>query len=237
MSEPDKILSIELIDPIVEPIEDKVYRLAATAAAAASIVDFGAINALFQTFITSPSERRTRKAIVLIIEAINDIKQKINRTEEQLQNDEAFVSTAAKAYSLATLTAEPEKLSAIKQAIISSASERAPSEAVQQMYLNSLADMTSIHLGLLGYFKSLSFSEVRQFNTGDRSVQNSYFEKAKPFTPDGTHRSMIERATTDLHSSGVIAIPEGCPQAMPGPNFIVMMLSEFGKGLIEFIEK
>jgi hypothetical protein len=237
MTEPkDKELTSELIEPTVEPTGDKVYRLAAAVAAAASVVDYGATNALFQTFIKSPTERRTRQAIQLIMEAVNEIKERVKRTEEQLQDNEAFVSTIATAYSMASRTAEPEKLSAIKRSVVSSALESAPEEAVQQMYLSTLAGMTSIHLRLLPYFKTLSYFKVKSFNTSHHRVQESYFEHVMPFVPENTPRAFIERATRDLQAWGVIAIPAGAPQTMSGPNFITMMLTDFGNGLVEFIE-
>lgn len=231
-----KHVSSDIIEPSVEPVEDKLYRLASMATALVSSVDFGVSGELFRAFVEAPSERRTRQAIKLLTEALNEIIDRINRPLSQLQGDEAFVSTMATAYSMASRTADPEKLVAIKQVVISSALDNAPEEAVQQMYLATLSDMTSIHLRLLGYFKSLNYTEVKTADTGDRDVQNSYFEKVKTYLSEGTLRPVVERATRDLHSWGVIAVPEGCPEALPGPNFIVMMLTDFGKGLMEFIE-
>jgi hypothetical protein len=229
-------LSSDVIDPPVEPTEDTVYRLASAAFALVATVDYGASSELFRTFVQAPSDRRTRQAITLIIDALNQIIDRVNRPLDRLQDDEAFISTMATAYSMATRSAESEKLSAIKQAVICSALENAPNEATQQMYLTALADMTSIHLRLLRYFKALDFSTVKSANAGDRTIQNNYFRKVMPYLAEDTFRPLIERASRDLHSWGVIAVPEGCSQSMSGPNFITMMLTDFGKGFIDFIE-
>jgi hypothetical protein len=228
-------LTKELIEPAVEPAEDKLYRLVSIGSQMVPVWG-GAIGEAFHAFVKSPAERRQRKAIVLMMDAINELYERTRRSHEDLVNDEAFVSTLFTASSMAVRTSDAEKLDAIKHAVISSALNGAPGEAIQQMYLTTLADMTSIHLRLLPYFKSLVFATVRLFTTGDRTVQNSYYDRVSTYVQEGISRGLVERATRDLHSWGVIAIPVGCPEAIPGPNFIVMMLTDFGRGLTEFIE-
>lgn len=235
MSEPeDKRLSMNQVETPVEPVGDKVYRLVSIGSQLIPVFG-GAIGEAFHAFVKSPVERRQLKAIELMMDAINELYERTRRSQEDLIKDEAFVSTLFTAATLSARTADEEKLKAIKNAVISSAMMGAPNEAFQQMYMATLADMTSIHLRLLSYFKTLKFDNVQRFNTGDRAIQDGYFEMVRPFLQEGTQRGFVERATLDLRSWGVIAIPEGRATTLRGPDFIVMMLTDFGKGLLEFI--
>lgn len=227
-------LTMELIDPLVEPAADKIYRLVSIGVQAIPFVG-GAIGETFHAFLKSPAERRQRQAIAVMMEAINELQKKISRSREDLINDEAFVSTLFTAASMATRTADADKLKAIKQAVISGALEGAPDEAAQQMFMTTLADMTSIHLKLLPYFKSITLQTIKNLNPDERSVQNSFFEKVKAFVTKGTDDGLIERATRDLQSWGVIAVPRGGASSVSGPNFIVMTLTDFGRRFVEFV--
>lgn len=231
-----KRLSIEMVEPTVEPVGDKVHRLTM---AAAQLVPYagGALAELFHSIVKSPMERRQLQAMEVMMEAINELQDKSERPVEMLMKDEAFVSTFFTASQLAVRTAEPEKLAAIKQAVIKGALDGSISEAIQQMYLSTLSQITSIHLRLLTYFKGLNGGTVRNTSTGDRNVQNSYFEHAARCFPEGINRAILERATRELNALGVIAVPEGFPQSLGGPNFVTMMLTDFGKGFLDFISQ
>ncbi|MBB5356845.1 hypothetical protein HDE76_000027 [Rhodanobacter sp. ANJX3] len=231
----EKKLTMDLVEPIVESETDKIYRVISIGVQAIPLVG-GAIGEAFHAFVKSPFERRQRRAIELMMEAINSLQDKVFRSQEDLINDEAFVSTLFTAASMATRTADAEKLRAIKQAVISGALDAAPDEAMQQMFMATLAGMTGVHLKLLPYFKSLTPQIIKGFNAGERSVQNSYFDKVKAYVPKGTDTGLIARVTRDLQSWGVIAVPVGASSSASGPNFITMTLTDFGKRFVEFID-
>jgi hypothetical protein len=231
-----KYLSIEMVEPTVEPVGDKVHRLTMAAAQLVPYVG-GALAEAFHGIVKSPMERRQLQAMEVMMDAINELRNKSERPVETLMKDDAFISTFFTASQLAVRTAEPEKLAAIKQAVIKGALDSSISEAIQQMYLSTLSQMTSIHLRLLTYFKGLNAATVQKNNTGDRVTQDSYFERAAKCFPEGINKAILERATRELNTLGVIAVPQGFPQSLGGPNFVTMMLTDFGRGFVDFISQ
>jgi hypothetical protein len=148
MSKIDK----DLIDPVVEPTDEKVHRV--TRAAISSIpVLGGALTETFNALIEPPMSRRKTQWMVDVTDAINELYEKGYITESDLQSNEKFFTTLVHASSTAIRNHESEKLKALKNAVLNSALPRAPDETMQQLFLNLLDSCTSWHIALLKLFQ------------------------------------------------------------------------------------
>ena len=148
MSEIDK----ELIDPRVEPLSEKAHRVARSCLAAVPVFGGAAVE-VFNALIEPPMSRRRVEWMVQMTDALNELLEKGVLTEKDLQENEKFFTTLVHASNVAIRNHEKEKLEALRNAVINSALPGAPSDTLQQLFLNLLDSCTSWHIALLKLFQ------------------------------------------------------------------------------------
>ena len=148
MSKIDK----ELIDPIVEPDSEKAHRVTRAAIAAIPVLG-GTLVETFNALIEPPMAKRKTEWMVEVTQAINELYEKGIVTEKDLQENEKFFTILVHASSTAIRNHEKEKLNALRNAVLNSVLPDAPSDTMQQLFLNLIDFCTSWHIALLKLFQ------------------------------------------------------------------------------------
>ena len=172
----------ELIDPAVEPASDKAHRVARAAIAGVPALG-GTLVEAFNALIEPPMAKRKTKWMIEVTEAINELYKQGVVTEENLQENEKFFTTLVHASSTAIRNHEKEKLEALRNAILNSALPDAPSDTMQQLFLNLVDSCTSWHILLLKLFqgpKQWGQDNNHQFPNWSMGGISSVIENAYP---------------------------------------------------------
>ncbi|EHV5548582.1 hypothetical protein K0W37_004574 [Vibrio parahaemolyticus] len=219
-------------DPVVEPVGDKVHRLARTGIAATPMLG-GSLVELLNSIIAPPHEARTNKWLHKLTDVVNLLVEAHNISQESLSSNDKFFSAIIRTSDIALRTSEDTVLNALASGLIFTANSQDKDEAIITLYLLSLSRLTSLHLTLTKYIADLP--------PVDRSVDLTE-EKQKQFYTDlNKHDSkydtnhLVNRLMQDLINEKIIEIEPGAAMNMGGPNYIHMRLSPFGKELVEFI--
>ncbi|SHI38236.1 hypothetical protein [Cycloclasticus pugetii] len=98
----DKI-DIEKYDPAVEPVSDKVHRLARASAASVPVVG-GAIAEAVNAIVAPPYEARTNAWLHQLSNTLNALIENYNQSESQLSENEALLSAIVRSSDIAVRT-------------------------------------------------------------------------------------------------------------------------------------
>ena len=125
---------------------------------------------LFEFFIAPPLQKRTQKWMEEVAEALRKIEKDQGVALEKLQSDERFITIMLQASTIAVRSHQREKLAALKNAILNSASGSDINEDLELIFVRFIEELMPIHLYLLKFFidnenkLSLvqSYSEIHQ---------------------------------------------------------------------------
>jgi len=112
---------------------------------------------LFTAIIAPPLETRR-------VEWMNDIADHLQQLEdrgelklEELQQNEAFITTVMQASQAAIRNHQSEKRDALRNAVLNSALPHGPEESLQQLFINQIDTFTVWHIRLLDLFRDPRF--------------------------------------------------------------------------------
>jgi hypothetical protein len=229
-----KEIDVDGLDPQVEPIGEKAHRGARMVLSMVPAVG-GPLVEVFNSVIESPLTQRRWKIVQEIGEVINNLLEQKLVTENDLQNNEAFISTVAEACSIALRNHQQEKLEALKNAVKNSALPNSVPEDYRQMFLNFVDVCTVTHIKLLHLYddpvewlkkNDMTFNHV---STGGLS---SLMEHVFPGYRN--HSEMYQVIWKDLYQRGLVNI-EGVNGTMSRSGIIERRSTAIGTELIKFI--
>lgn len=109
-----------------------------------------------------PLEKRREKWLEQLADAIKEIQSRVDElTPEKLSKHEAFITTALHATEIATRTHLKEKLEALHNAVVNSATDLHLEDDVRSMFLSLIDAFTPTHLRILKYFQDRNSLEER----------------------------------------------------------------------------
>ncbi len=111
---------------------------------------FGATE-LLERFISPPLQRRTEKWMEDVAEALRALEQNRGIKIEALQNNDLFITVVTQATRVAIGNHQREKLEALKNVIVNSASSH-ENEDIQIIFIRFIDELTPSHLFLLKFF-------------------------------------------------------------------------------------
>lgn len=141
-----------LIDPAVEPVGDKLHRMAKAGISCIPTVG-GAITEAFQALIEPPIERRRTQWMLQVTDALN-LLSKQGVDVEQLFNEEKFFSTFIQTSAVAIKTHQEEKRTALRNAILNSAFSPTLEDFYQQVFIQMIDRYTVWHIKALSLFRN-----------------------------------------------------------------------------------
>lgn len=224
----------ELIDPVVEPDSEKVHRVARAAMAGIPVLG-GTLVEAFSALIEPPMAKRKTEWMVEVTEAINALYEKGIVTEDNLQENEKFFTTLVHASSTAIKNHEKEKLSALKNAVLNSALPEAPSDTMQQLFLNLIDSCTSWHIALLKLFQGpeqWASDNGHQFPSWSMGGISSVIESAYPQLQN--QQALYTLVWKELYRSGLFNT-DSLGSTMSGSGMLAKRTTPIGDEFVKFI--
>ncbi|MFO4678353.1 hypothetical protein V5H35_16750 [Vibrio cholerae] len=219
-------------DPDLEPVGDKVHRVARAGIAAIPMLGGTSVE-LLNSIIAPPHEVRTNKWLHKLTEVVNLLIETYNINQESLSNNDKFFSAVIRSSDIALRTSEDTMLDALASGLVVSATTQDKDEAIITLYLLSLSRLTSLHLTLTRYIADLPPVD-RSVDLTEEKQKQFYTELNKYDSKYDTYH-LINRLMQDLVNEKIVEIEPGAMMSMGGPNYIHMRLSPFGKELVGFI--
>lgn len=107
---------------------------------------------LFNALVTPPLERRREEWMRTVGEDLARLEADRGIRIEELRANPVFVDTLLQASHSAVRTHHAEKHEALRAAVLNAALPEAPEEALQQMFVAWIGDLTAWHLRILRFF-------------------------------------------------------------------------------------
>lgn len=230
MSKIDK----ELIDPAVEPESEKAHRVARAAIAGIPALG-GTLVEVFNALIEPPMAKRKTAWMIEVTEAINELYEKGIVTEENLQENEKFFTTLVHASSTAIRNHEKEKLDALRNAVLNSTLPGAPSDTMQQLFLNLVDSCTSWHIALLKLFQGpeqWAQDNGHQFPSWSMGGISSVIESAYPQLQN--EKDLYSLVWKDLYRNGLFDT-DGLGTTMTVSGMLAKRTTPIGDEFVKFI--
>lgn len=180
------------------------YIHAVTKAGMSSFPIIGGIfSELFSTVFSAPSAKRRDQILSELDRKINDLlSRNESLTIESLINNEAFLTACLQAYQIAMRTHQQEKLIALMNAAVNSATTSID-ENEQQMFLMFIDSFNEWHLKLLLFFNSpLQYMNTDTVYSSFGSLNNLIL---RVFPELRNREEFYKQIITDLSIRGLIS--------------------------------
>ncbi|MCK8069828.1 MULTISPECIES: hypothetical protein [Vibrio] len=138
----------ELIDPLIEPAEDKLHRIVKSCFA--SIPGVGGVAAeVFNSIVESPMESRKIQWMIEVTDAINVHLVDHEHSIEKLVNNDVFITTLLQASQSAVRQHSLDKREMLKNAVVNSARDAELFEWKKTIFMNMIERFSVLHLVML----------------------------------------------------------------------------------------
>lgn len=223
-----------IIYPAVEPDSETAHRVARAAISAVPVLG-GALVETFTSLIEPPMAKRRTAWMVEVSDAINELYERGVLTEENLQENEKFFTTLVHASATAIKNHENAKLLALRNAVLNSALPDAPSDTVQQLFLNLIDSCTSWHLALLKLFQGpvqWAVEHDHKFPNWSMGGITAVIEHAFPDLKG--QEELYRLVWSELYRSGLLST-DSLGGTMSGNGMLAKRTTALGDKFIEFI--
>ncbi|VAX07100.1 hypothetical protein MNBD_GAMMA26-1412 [hydrothermal vent metagenome] len=224
----------EDIDPAIESTGDKVHRVV-RAGLGLMPVGSGTAVEIFNSLVTPPLEKRKNKWMIEVTESLQALEEKSELNISEVFENEEFLSTLIEASSAALKTHENEKLSALRSAVINSATGDAPEFSKRELYLRYISELTVWHIKLLNLFNDPAEWGARnnvQFPSLYSGGRSHILLKAYPEL--NNERDFYDQVWKDLYSRGLVNT-DSLHGMMTGDGLMQACTTESGQIFIGFI--
>jgi hypothetical protein len=186
----------------------------------ADLATYGAGGRLFDYLIKKPIERRRDEWREEVGNRIRQLEAKKGLDLEALANDERFVSLATQASAAAVRTHLKQKRDALRNAVLNLALGISTDETLEQIFTNSINDLTPLHLQVLDSCR------VNNFRPGR-------FKEILALFPDVRERGLGPIIENDLATRGFIKPDKtsGVTELIPNERWI----THLGEAFLDFI--
>ncbi|MCF1439533.1 MAG: hypothetical protein LPD71_12580 [Shewanella sp.] len=140
--------------PSDEPDSDRLHRLV-RASLGALPVGSGTAVELFNAIITPPLDKRKKRWIKEVTEALNELLSRSHLTVEELSNNGEFIDVLISSSAQAIKTSEKEKIQILKNAVQNSAQREILGNEYRQHVLLLLDTLSVTHIRVLKCFSGV----------------------------------------------------------------------------------
>jgi hypothetical protein len=195
---------------------------------------------LFERFISPPLQKRTNEWMKEVAEALMGLQQDRGINIEALQNNGLFTTVVIQATRVAVANHQKEKLNALKNTIINSASS-SEAEDVQITFIRFIDELTPSHISLLKFFideeKGLetikSYMEIYELFNDKKSASISK-DELRMFIGDLNTRGLL-RVSPDIEDDSDIYQASSLLLEETNDNLPRIIVSHVAKRFIRFI--
>src|SRR5882724_2605280 len=136
---------------------------------------------LMPLLFTAPLERRRQDWMNEIAGALRELEKDCGVSMDHLQSDEAFISVLVQATQAAIRNHQQEKITALRNAVMNSASGAEIEEDLQLLFVRFVDELTPSHFSLLKFFRD---------REKDFENVESYEELFRPFGAEAKLRTI-----------------------------------------------
>jgi hypothetical protein len=226
----------ELIDTAPND-RDRVHTLIRTLIGALPVVGSTAAE-LFQLLIAPPLEKRRQKWMESIAERLLYLEEQQQGTIECIFENEVFIDTFMEASHAAIRTSQVEKLQALRNAVLNSATPHAPDESRQQIFIRLIDSFTVWHLRILHLLSNPS-KVFRNLNKQmpQYSISASVSQLLVEAYPElGNQRDLYDFIARDLFDQRLIGL-ESFHGMMSPQGVIQKKTTDFGDQFLQLISE
>jgi hypothetical protein len=223
-------IDMDQYDPAIEPVPDKIHRIARAAIGAMPMLSGTALE-LLNALVEDPFQKRRTQWLRDLSEALNQVAAQVEAVGHNQARQDAVFTAVLRASDVAMRSSDPHIHRRLIAVVLNTIKNETPSEEKLSIYLSTLSQMTASHLALL-----------RWIDTRERYTQgNEIREKEKHFLGEipnvlGTSNSIpATRLLKDLESLSLIHSPEGSPWGSNLTNYCTMVVTEYGQGFQAYI--
>lgn len=229
-----KKIDVEGLDPQVEPLGEKAHRGTRIALSLIPVAG-GALVEVFNSVVESPLTKRRWDTVRDIGEVINDLLDQGIVTEENLQQNDAFISTVAEVCSISLRNHQAEKLEALKNAVKNSALPSCPADDYRQLFLNFVDVCTVSHIKLLTVFNHprawLDQKGIKTPNWISGSL-SSVIDLALPELRG--HQEIRDSIWKDMYQRGLVST-DSLNSSLSSDGMLAKRTTSLGEQLINFL--
>lgn len=214
---------------------DYVHSLIKTGLSSVPVIG-GVASELFSFLLSPPISKRRDKWLIQLAEGMEELKN--NKPEfdiASLADNDIFITTVLHATQAAIRNHQEEKLTALRNAVLNSATGIGIEENIQLMFLNLIDSLTPWHLRILNFFQNplIWFEEnnmqMPQFSMGSPSqVLETAFNELKG--KDSFYGLIVK----DLYSQGLLS-SDSLNTLMTGQGAVASRTTEFGNLFVAYI--
>ncbi|MFO0809310.1 MAG: hypothetical protein U0746_11840 [Gemmataceae bacterium] len=189
----------------------------------------------FNFMLAPPVERRRQEWMEGVGEALRDLESRGAVTADDLQRNEAFVSTALQAAQVAVRTHQREKLDALRNAVTNAALPGAPDDSLQLMFVGMVDRFTEWHLRVLKFLADPPqwfASRDRQFPVFMTSSLSHILTEAYPELKD--RRDFYDQVAKELLDCGLLNT-DGLHAMMSANGAAVSRTTDLGNRFLKFV--
>jgi hypothetical protein len=222
--------------PSMSPeLGDAAHQIATAAISSVPLVG-GPAAELVNTVLAPPLLKRQQRWREEIAAAIRDLEARFGLLPDELSSNDAFVNAVLRASDVATRTSDSLKIDALRRALINSALPEAPSQALQQIFMNLVDSMTVWHLKILDVFHSPRERIRRNPGSPRISRSSSSLERTlvEALPEMAGKREFYDHVWRDLYSWGLVTT-DSLHSMITAEGALESRTSSLGKQLLAFI--
>lgn len=214
---------------------DVVHAIARAGIGSLPVVGAAGVE-LFSQVISPPIENRRNKWMASVADGLRMLEEKVAGFHiEDLGKNEAFISTVMHASHAAIRNHQDEKLNALRNAVLNVAIGRAPSEDMQQIFLDFVDSLTPWHIRILQLFhdppshlKQKAIRTEQWYAAGPSTVLEAYFPEMKG------ERGFYDVLVRELHAKGLFE-NDTLHVLMTAQGMVAKRTTALGDQFLEFI--
>ena len=229
-----------MTNPIEPPKQTRIDNAIAIAKAAIGAVHpvAGVAAEAFSLVVATPYQRRHAEWMESVGAKLVELEDKHAGIHDRLQNDPGFIDTLLQATQAAIRSSDGEKRTALRNAVLNSATADRPDDSRRQMFVNLIDEFTPWHLRLL----ALAANPVRWYELRVRQPRgqegtgsfDAIFPDAFPELKD--EQEFREQVIEDLIRRGCL-FSEAGRQVMFAEGSLRPRITRFGSQFLEFISE
>ncbi|MYC67557.1 MAG: hypothetical protein F4X12_14610 [Acidobacteriia bacterium] len=189
---------------------------------------------LFGALIQPPLERRRDEWMQSVALALAGLNQD-GVNVDSLSKNEEFIDTVLQATHIALRSHQEEKHEALRNAILNTAIDAAPTDMRRQMFLRYVDEFTPEHLGILTLFNDpTDWFAGRGLPFPDMYMGGLSHILEKAFPTLENEREIYDQIWKDLYQRGLVNT-DGLHTTMSGHGLRASRTSELGKAFLRFM--
>lgn len=223
-------IDVDRYDPSVEPVPDKIHRIARAAIGAMPVLSGTALE-LLNACIEDPFQRRRTQWLHDLSESLNQVTDQVEAVGRHQVRQDAVLTAVLRASDVALRTSDAAVHDRLITLVLNTIKDETPSEEKLSIYLSTLGQMTSSHLALLRWIST----RLRYAHGTEIGEKEKLFLEEIPNVIGSSNSIPATRLLKDLESLSLIHSPEGSPWRSNCTNYCTMAVTEYGRGFEAYI--